>query len=187
MRTTCILDADDVLLDFRPKAVATLQYLGLEVLDGHVFWGDRANGDPFAEYVDANPLWVYNIPVAEGTMLLLEQLRALDLDVVVATRPYKRSRLWADERIQALHHRLGFAHDDIYLCANKSRIRGNMLVDDDPAHVRAWQLENPHGTGVLWDTPYTREEPLHHQSVRALGRESVVAVARSHVAYHGGF
>lgn len=35
-------------------------------------------------------------------------------------------------------------------------MRGDIFVDDKPAHVRAWQAANPAGMAYLFDAPYNR-------------------------------
>lgn len=184
--TTVIFDADDVMFNFRTAAERVLLLDMDYVTDpaAHIFFPEKEAKTRFAEIIDSRPGWVYGLDIYPGIVETLALLREMEVDTVVATRPFKRSKNWYNERSAALVERLGFKHEDLYFCGNKSRIMGDILVDDDPKHCRMWQLTHPEGTAVLWDSLQTRDEALHHQSVRTREVDHVITLARAFQCYY---
>lgn len=185
MRTTLIVDADNVLFRFQRAARLLAKAEGLETQDCDVNPCVPGTWDAFAAAVDRNPGWVRNLPVLPLVEDVLKEIRGMGADVICATRVLKGSLRWHSERAAALED-LGFTHEDMYFCADKSRIPGHVFVDDDPAHIRKWQLAHLHGIAVLWDYPSTRQEPIHHNSIRTSDWNHVITAVRSYLAYHEG-
>jgi 5'(3')-deoxyribonucleotidase len=185
MRTTLIVDADNVLFHFQRVArqLATEEGIGLQDCDVNPCV--PGTWDAFAAAVDRRPGWVRSMPVMPLVVDVLYEIRGMGADVICATRVLKGCMRWHSERAAALES-LGFTHDDMYFCADKSRILGHVFVDDDPAHIRRWQLAHLSGIAVLWDYPSTRLEPLHHNSIRTSDWNHVITAVRSFLAYHEG-
>lgn len=185
MNTTLIVDADNVLFHFYPAARRLAAECGLETQDCDVSPCAPGAWDAFAAAVDARPGWVRGLPVLPFVTEVLADIRGMGADVICATRPLKGCLRWHSERLEALEV-LGFTQDDVYFCGDKSRIPGHVFVDDDPVHVRRWQLAHPGGAAVLWDYPSTRDEVLHHSSIRTSDWDHVITVVRSYLLYYEG-
>lgn len=185
MKTTLIVDADNVLFSFQPAARRLAADIGITTTGCDVNPCPAGTWDAFAAEVDRRPGWVRGLPVLPFVADVLAEIRGMGADVICATRVLKGSLRWHSERAAALEA-LGFTHEDMYFCANKARIPGHVFVDDDPLHIRKWQLANLHGIAVLWDYPSTRQEPLHHNSIRTSDWNHVITAVRSFLAYHEG-
>lgn len=185
MHTTLIVDADDVLFGFNRAARQLALEEGFATQDCDVNPCVPETWDAFAAAVDRRPGWVRNLPVIPLVEDVLNEVRGMGAAVVCATRPLKGCLRWCSERFAALEA-LGFTEADVYFCADKSRVQGHVFVDNDPAHIRRWQLENQRGIAMLWDYPSTRQEPLHHNSVRTSDWNHVITAVRHFIAYHEG-
>lgn len=184
--TTCILDADDVLFDFIGPAKQLLEQLGKQVVPGEELFASRGDKVHFAEAVDAKPGWVRDLPLKHGAFEAIQDLRALGVEVVVATRPLRASRNWYNERVAALLQYYSFTSDELYFCKDKSRIQGDLFVDNLSTNVHKWQLAHQKGVGILWDYPENAAAPLHHQSMRTSDWAQVISVAKQFLYYEQG-
>lgn len=88
-------------------------------------------------------------------------------DVYVVTSPWDSSPTWMYERLHwVANHFPGIGRRRVIQTAQKHLIRGDVLVDDKPSHVRDWQNAWPNGLGLLFD--------MHHN-----GGEQGLGLART--------
>ncbi len=57
---------------------------------------------------------------------------------------------------------------------NKARFAGDVLVDDKPSNVMAWEAQHPDGIGVVWAQPYNVDYP----GLRVAGWEALIRLVR---------
>ena len=80
-------------------------------------------------------------------------------DVIVLTSPWQ-SVGWYDARIQWLKG-LGFKQDDVIVGRAKSWVAAVLFVDDKPANIIDWAVDNPSGRAVLLAWPCNvKHDPL---------------------------
>lgn len=75
-------------------------------------------------------------------------------DTYFVTAPWPGCQTWTHARSEWLKHRLGVSPDRIIFTSRKELIRGDILIDDNPAFIRKWKTANPRGKAYLFDTPY---------------------------------
>lgn len=63
---------------------------------------------------------------------------------------------WTYERTQWLRTRLAFHLNQIVHAHDKFVVSGDVLVDDKPENVTAWQASHPDGLAVLWRMGHNR-------------------------------
>lgn len=105
------------------------------------------------------PYSIEPYPYAAG---LLGQLHALDVRIVFATAPMHSSREWCHARAKAcwyLCRDAGIPDVPVVFAHDKTLVNANILVDDRPAHVRAFNAL-PGRIGLLFDQPYNRAESV---------------------------
>jgi len=98
-----------------------------------------------------------SIPVQPDAVHAVKRLSEIG-DVYVVTSPWDSSPTWMHERDQWLKKHFGLPRDRIIQTAGKYRVHGDILVDDKPGHVRAWQEAWPGSLGILFDMPNNRNE-----------------------------
>ena len=86
----------------------------------------------------------------------VEGIRALGADVVFVTAPYQWNQTWAHDREGWLRER--FPAAPVVHTAHKYLVKGDMLVDDNPEHLRAWVKANPYGIAILWSRPWNEND-----------------------------
>ena len=137
-----LLDVDGVLADF---AGAFLKILNRQTGRKHresdvtsFAFGECVCPEPLEEAavwdeVAATPALVGNLDEYPGAMAALESLRAKH-EVLAVTTPNYGCPRWMWERRNWLVQR-GFSDHEIVFCHDKSLIKGDILIDDHPAHV----------------------------------------------------
>lgn len=72
-----------------------------------------------------------------------------DFDVVIATDPMGVGTI-VEEKFEWLAYYMGFLpNTKVYMCSDKSLIRGDLLFDDNPLHLQSFS-----GYSVAMDRPY---------------------------------
>jgi hypothetical protein len=150
-RPVILLDADGVLFNFVAHARALAAEVGVPILaEGHeLFLPGTLSEAELKRYISTRPGWVFSIPVFPNVKSALRRLREVG-EVVCVTKPWKGVRGWHEEREAALMQHLGFARDDLYFCANKTRVQGDIFVDDLRSHVTAWAAAHPRKVAFHW-------------------------------------
>ena len=106
------------------------------------------------------PGLVLGIPEYAWNVDAANKMRALGHQVCAVTTPRWDCPRWCYERAQWLRDR-GFLHSEIVFTSDKSRIVGDVLVDDRFENVRDWQASHPHGRSILLDQPWNRAHTWH--------------------------
>ncbi len=154
------MDVDGVLADLLSPC---LRVAG-EML-GRTIWPDDLQsweiGDLFTDPADVERLWdrmgepgvCANLEPYPGAV---EGMRALSevADVYVVTSYLHNGKQWVHERDGWVMQHFGIPRSKMVHTRAKHIFSGAMLVDDKPANVADWALENPHGVPVLWLMPY---------------------------------
>lgn len=101
------------------------------------------------------PGFCQSLKVLPGAKEGITAIKKLGIEVLFVTAPYVTSPSWCHERSNWLISN-GFAanHNEIIHTAAKHAISGDVLVDDNPDNVRAWETHNPNGTGIIFRAPY---------------------------------
>jgi 5'(3')-deoxyribonucleotidase len=77
-------------------------------------------------------------------------------DIYVVTSPWDSSPTWMYERLHWIvkHFKIPRAH--VIQSGTKHLVKGDVFVDDKPAHVERWQEAWPKGKGLLFDMHHNR-------------------------------
>jgi 5'(3')-deoxyribonucleotidase len=87
-----------------------------------------------------------------GAFEAVEALQEL-ADVRIVTTPLQGSVFWVSERTEWLARYFGIKPDQIHFCERKHEVRGDLLIDDNPDHVRRFP-----GRALLWSLPHNASE-----------------------------
>lgn len=169
------VDVDDVLADLLP---VLLRFLNARY--GTAYTGDDLHEwslTPLLREGDVADFWrdfgATDVHAAlrpcPGAVEGLAALAAV-ADVYLVTTPLDGARTWVDDRRVWLREHFGIDSTRVIHTHAKSTFAGHALVDDNPAHVRAWQDAHPAGRGILWDRPCNRAADVRH---RAAGWDTV--------------
>ena len=157
-----LVDVDGVLLDFLTPSFAIIemltgkQYKPSDLTTWDIFdtvgkqWEqaffDVCNLPGFARR--CQPL-----PGAVEGMRRLQEVA----EVYIVTSPMNHNPTWTHERVLSLMEHFGIHHKKIVHTSAKYLCVGDVLVDDRPSNIEAWEAEHLNGTGLLWDQPYNRD------------------------------
>lgn len=167
-RPRVLIDVDGVLADFLAPSLPILERLTGRPWTTSDFktWDlfdtvPRVHEKPFFDAV--NQLgWCRNIPVFAGAQEGVRRLREL-AEVYIVTSPMNHVPTWTHEREGWLRDHFDISHKKVVHTSAKYLCVGDVLVDDKPANIQAWEEEHPDGLGLLWDQPYNREFRARHR------------------------
>jgi len=160
-----LLDVDGVSADFVGATLDSLLRLGGPVMTAEDIVTWDIFGSVPRSYEDAltaewhKPGWCAGIPLYEGARDAVLELREV-AEVVFVTTAMNDAPHWLWEREQWLRRNLNAGGRDLVFTAAKHLIVGDVFVDDKASNVAEWHRHHPHGTAVLWDQPYNRQETL---------------------------
>lgn len=164
------LDMDGVLANFIDRLLRTFNERfggSLEHDRTTVYMLEDAYPDEFErlEAIWGEPGFFASLDVYQGARGFVEDLVA-GADVEVCSQSPLR-KLSDGRRVMDPHaaaDKLGWLArhfpalaENVTLTHKKSRLRADVLVDDNPKHVRAWAVSHPAGFGVLVDRPWSRK------------------------------
>ena len=171
-RKRMLTDVDEVLCDFQsPVFEMAKQIFGKDVgphsYDGTV-WDIFAAFTPEETKVllaeCEKPGWCASLKPLPGAQEAVAELRK-HVDLFAVTSPF-HSTTWVYERERWLAEHFGFERSQIVHTSAKYLVCGDVLLDDKPDHITAWQAEHPDGLAMLWPIANTRNLPLDKWRVK---------------------
>jgi len=175
MKPRALLDCDGVLGDFLGTLLAdaedfaTREQLGLRTfpkLSSITNWELRKHLDP-AQYklamklVDTTP-FARDMDLMPGAQEAVAALRK-QAEIFVVTSPWVDNKTWEFDRRSWLKTHFDVDEDHVVSTTVKFLISGDVLVDDRPKHIQAWQHANSK-LPILFAQPHNqayREDSLH--------------------------
>lgn len=158
-RPVILLDVDGVLANFVEANLRTLRSLGIHREHDDVTTWEMAEAlglDDTAraimEFRWSLPGFCASLPPYDGAVAGVESLRGLG-DVFAVTAPMFTPH-WQHERTEWLVEHFAFRRKDVISTHAKWLVRGDVMVDDKPAHVEAWSAAWPQGQAFCWARPY---------------------------------
>ena len=157
-----LIDCDGVLADFS-KGICDMQSYGDLTPAGVDRWEIFDLLHPMDKRLALNVLgdadWWKSLSVIEGAKEGFEALRRKH-NIFIVTSPWnvgdKVAKGWDDARREWLRREFDVPYYDVYIARGKERIMGDLLIDDKPGNILAYQ--NAHGpqSALLFDQPYNR-------------------------------
>lgn len=155
-----LLDVDGVLANFLTPALDILNKLsGLdhkaeELQEWDVFTlYPREYEQAFYEGCN-QPGFCNALPLYPGAHELVTGLQAIS-DLYIVTSPMHHNLTWTGERERWLLKHFSIPSSKIVHTSAKYLCVGDVLIDDRPANIEAWEKEHgPKGVGLLWDASY---------------------------------
>ena len=93
----------------------------------------------------------------DGAQEAVQALRHIS-NVYFVTAPMKDNRSWMPERVEWLMHHFDMPFTRVAFVCDKFMVNGDFLLEDSPTNAENWLAENPHGTALLWDRRYNRNQ-----------------------------
>jgi 5'(3')-deoxyribonucleotidase len=166
MKPFILCDVDGILVDFIDSYLVLHEELnGIKKTEAdvtsfyfHECVATREQDAAIWRHIQRSPGFVYNLPVYDGAMDFLAELRQLGR-VVACTSP--ANPLWTAERAQWLLDKAGFAKKDIVVASDKALVVGNFLIDDAVHNLDAWYESmcvnsQTYPKPILFDRPWNR-------------------------------
>ena len=183
---TFLIDCDGVLCNFTEALLRDLRAHGCELQSHEITEWDFIRDVLTAKQRDvaydlcADAEWWRELPVIAGAESVVNDLLENDHNVLFVSSPWVACEGWEFARRDWLKRKLGVndaAKRFLSLPSElKSHYRGDVLIDDKPETVVAWQANHPHGRGWLYHAPYNHqvtwqrrlEWPLHPEHLSSL-------------------
>jgi 5'(3')-deoxyribonucleotidase len=108
-------------------------------------------------HIDRTPGLVRELSTVDGALAGLAELRKMG-EVVCLTSPHI-GPTWVPERFRWLMDVAGFSKREVIFAADKSRVPGRVLIDDNLQHCIDWDEAHRDngGAAVLFAAPYNRK------------------------------
>lgn len=118
--------------------------------------------DPFdvrkrVEVRVSRPGFCSQIEVQPGARASVDTLTQL-AEVFVVTSPWNSCPTWTHEREAWLWDHFGIPSKRVIHTSAKARVHGDLLLDDNAGHVRAWSGQWANGTAVLHSLPSNQND-----------------------------
>jgi 5'(3')-deoxyribonucleotidase len=160
-----LLDCDGVLADFGTSLLEAVGLEGITAADideWDIFSiiereaGIQARHKAFGVLEDPH-FWA-GMRLMPGAQELVQMLKAFQCDIHVVTSPWVACAGWDKARREWLCAAFSLRHDRLIITEAKSKVVGDVFIDDKIEHVRAWEEAHPYSIAVLMDAPYNRNE-----------------------------
>ncbi len=177
-RVELLLDCDGIMADWLGSALIAIHAVTGKLYTPESFptWDifdvvGREHAAACNEHFHA-PGFCTNIlpyPAALAGVRRLQESHS-NVDIHVLTSP-AHSPFWYYERAEWVQKHFGIATANVIQTKHKERYRGDVFVDDHPAHAISWANAHPEGISLLWDAPYNQKEMFQlakHGNVRRI-------------------
>ena len=153
---TIALDCDGLLIDYVGAACAWCGREKEEATAWDFFkeWGMPGLWKAWDRVV-AQELFCYNLRILDGALEFVDELRGRGYRVIIATSPHKNAPLWPGERQIVLEKWFDAKRDDVVHVHDKSLVRADLLIDDKPENIAAFN-----GPGILFGQPWNVDAPI---------------------------
>jgi len=164
-RPRVLLDADGVLADFLGQSLDVLAEISGQKwhIDQFKTWDIFETVPSRYEKVffeTINQLgWCRSLPVYPEAVAGVTRLREI-AEIYIVTSPMNHIPTWMFERERWVEEHFGIHHKKVVHTSAKYLCTADVLIDDRPANIQAWEREHPEGLGLLWDQPYNRGEEV---------------------------
>lgn len=175
-----LLDCDDVLADFRERALQTIADVTGERSSPKRDWALFSHLPPeqydlvIAQVIA--PGWCASLEPCAGAQDAVRQLKE-HADVYIVTTAFLGARQWAWERERWLADHFDISWEHIVSTHAKYTVVGDAFVDDKPDHIRRWLAHHPGGRPFMW-SPWLEDENSDLEGWRTQDWDQVVAFAR---------
>lgn len=129
--------------------------------DFHKTIFDKVQRDAFHELME-NPLFWATMSVEPGAQEVVRKLREAGHQVDFITSPWVTCVGWESARRDWLKAHFDAEFDDVIVCpgVKKHRYHGDILIDDKPSTVKAWQHRHDEGLALLYACTHNRNDPF---------------------------
>eukprot|EP00599_Poterioochromonas_sp_BG-1_P008745 CAMPEP_0173153570 /NCGR_PEP_ID=MMETSP1105-20130129/12939_1 /TAXON_ID=2985 /ORGANISM="Ochromonas sp., Strain BG-1" /LENGTH=635 /DNA_ID=CAMNT_0014069531 /DNA_START=1 /DNA_END=1908 /DNA_ORIENTATION=- len=101
-----------------------------------------------------------NLPWMEGAQQAIQEMKQEGLQVYLCTSPLVTSKYCAQEKLEWVRIHLGESWvDKVILCQDKSKVKGDILIDDKPYDFLAPNRKHNKASWrqIIFDAPYNRQ------------------------------
>lgn len=158
-----LVDQDSVLADFdleiQKRLEARHPEISLIPLEEHTtfYFGDHypEKYRPIIESIYNESGFIRDLPVIEGSLLALQEMLALGIDVKICTSPLINIRQCVFEKYEWVERHLGVEWTArLIITRDKTLVKGEFLIDDKPEIIGACVPDWEH---IMFDQPYNRK------------------------------
>ena len=164
-----IIDMDNSKVDFSTSFERKLRELlpeeAFEHWDSSKYWIeesiDKKYHQTISDMVCAEGFFL-NLEPMEGALQAIEEMRAENLDIIIATTPHPNSQFCINEKVAWVRKHLGedFVKRLVFT-GDKTILHGTALIDDKPEITG--HNQHPSWTHIVFDAPYNRHIETPHR------------------------
>jgi 5'(3')-deoxyribonucleotidase len=153
-KATILIDVDGVVAEFLE---AVFDAVGTnkdpeELKQWNFFSMLSKDEGKVAEKVLEDPAFWATLPIKDHAQDAVKFLKNVGHKIVWVTSPWESCFGWDVARRRWIREHFG--DDDIVITKSKEHVKGDVLIDDKPANVEAWQKAHPQGRALLFRAHY---------------------------------
>ena len=187
-----LLDVDGVLADFNQHLINQLRAVKIGLIyqaaadkvdaprSGWDFKEHMTESEIDAVYSILKQPFTGNMPLIPGAKNLVEALREAGHKIVCVSSPWISNPTWEHDRRWWLKSELDIGHRDYISSSDKHLVWGNVLIDDKPSHIEAWNARHD-DRGLLFDQFYNQDADFGRVGKMGTWSPGSVAVVLDHL------
>jgi 5'-nucleotidase len=167
-----LVDMDQILVDMVPSWLRSYEILSGDKIDPSMIYNyDFSKTVKYPELLNGMievPGFFYNLPPLPQAAVYFKQLSEDDrYETLVLTQPPRKADYAIKEKREwLLSYFPKFDPTNMIFTHKKYLVRGNLLFDDKPAHLREWKLWNKDGLTATIEYPYNLDTKVDYSFSR---------------------
>jgi 5'-nucleotidase len=158
MSKVILCDMDSILADFYFRILEMHQQETGVVLDPHHIdtWDKTLSGVSMYHYF-SQPGFFRGLRPVPGALEVLNRLHSAGHEIVVVTAVAGLGNAPGEKFAWLKEHLPWLVSNRVFMCKEKYRIRGDVLIDDHPENASQYRLHNPEALVIGIEYPYNRD------------------------------
>jgi 5'-nucleotidase len=159
-----LIDMDQVLVDMVPAWLRLYETISGDKVDfNEIYNYDFSRSVKYPKLLNSiieNPGFFRSLPPLPGAVDALKQVLKDDrYETIIVTQPPRKSDYAIKEKREwILDHIHDFDLENFIFAHKKYLIRGDLLFDDKPSHLKEWKMYNPSGKTAIMRYKYNQNE-----------------------------
>ena len=187
MQKTIIFDVDGVLIDFVEHLLKLcnedspeLDFPTFEEVTQYDFFSvfDKKQVQVVLRILGSDAFWK-TMEARPGAAKVLRTLRQYGYRVLFVTRPCNEYLPWLQVRRKQIEELFDGHVSDIVYTVAKEVVAGELIVEDNPEHVRRWMDANPEKPALMFTHAYNKDfKPRHVEHIAAWNDKTLNTILR---------
>jgi len=163
---TILVDLDQILVDMVPKWLECYyKTTGERIKEKDITNFEIRHFVKYPNVLDAlleKDGFFFNMSPMPNSLKYLKKIKDLEIEIIILTQPPRKADYAIkDKRKWMLKYFPWFDASNMIFAHKKHLIRGDLLFDDNPEHLKKWKAVNKKSMTATIDYPYNRDAKVN--------------------------